>query len=144
MPRALDLSESRWGSRPTGQTTVKVSGRRFPDFPEPGCFSPLGGQEAPSLIQCKMPPTVIQPRFLLLASVRWGVLVFLPPHPRSFLQIQGDEMRQVDELNPFVNHLLICMATELFFTRSDFPKSAYGTCFVGLCVYNCLKGAYLF
>lgn len=76
-----------------------------------------------------------------LAGLR-GVLVSLlscPPSPEPFLQIRDDYVHQVDEWDPFVNRLLICMASELYFPISDFPKSAHGACFVGLCICHDFK-----
>lgn len=48
-------------------------------------------------------------------------------------------MHQVDEIEPFGNHFPICMASDLYSPTSDFPKSAYGTCLVGLCIDSYVK-----
>lgn len=52
-------------------------------------------------------------------------------------------MHQADELDPLVNHFLICMASELYFPISDFPKSAYGTCLTELCKHNYFKNRHV-
>ena len=59
--------------------------------------------------------------------MRGTVLAFLPipPIPQSvFIRSKVIEC-MVDETDPFVNHLLICLASELCYPMSGFPKPAY-------------------